>query len=101
VVKAMMGPLVDDDLAVDDAALREKLGAFCRLRKTIGGLKKAQEECRAYIEHAMGSHATLLLPDGSGVRRKLVRRKGHTVQPSEYFNFTPFGVQDDGDSDEA
>lgn len=58
------------------------------IRQEIADREKQKEELKARILHAMGTHSTLFLPDGTSVRRKLVRRAGYTVQPTEYVSFS-------------
>ncbi len=53
----------------------------------IGQYEKARDVASAHLLRAMGDSAVLLLDDGTGYRRKLTKRKGFVVEPSEFIDF--------------
>ena len=67
-------------------------------------LNEAKEQIKHYEQiangaknhllHLMGSAATASLPDGSTYTRKLIKRKGFTVEPVEYIDFRHVKAKD-------
>lgn len=45
------------------------------------------DKAKAHIQAEMGEAAVAVLPDGTGFTRKMVKRIGYTVEPTDYIDF--------------
>lgn len=60
-----------------------------RAQELVKRYEAARDSARAHLADLMGEAAVATLPDGSGAyRRKLTKRAGFTVQPTEYVTMT-------------
>lgn len=57
------------------------------LGEQVKELESRREECKARLIGAVGDHELGVLVDGRRVQRKLVDRKGYTVEPKSLFDF--------------
>lgn len=82
---------VPDPLEQGTCALTDEIAALAEQHKAlgeqIGDLGKQRDSLRAQIENAMGSYSVASGPGGVIVKRKLVSRKGFTVEPTSYVDF--------------
>lgn len=64
------------------AAVRHK-----ELGRELSELKAERENLQAQMVHAMGLCEVAVLPSGHQITRKLIHRKGYTVDPTSYHDF--------------
>jgi len=57
------------------------------LSKRRADIEASEREMRARLLEMVGENAVGLLPNGGGYARKLVKRDGYTVEPTEYMQF--------------
>lgn len=84
-IRTMHGPPSD---AAEFVYLSDKAVAqwaeYEQLKSQIKELEQQAKEARAHVIHEIADNAGGILPEGRAVRRKLIQKKGHVVQPSEY-----------------
>ena len=63
-------------------------GVYLEAQSLANGYNKAAEMAKNHLRRIIGNNAVGLLPDESGGwTRKIVKRSGYTVEPSEYIDF--------------
>jgi putative phage-type endonuclease len=68
---------------LSDAAV-EQWARYESIKSQIKELNAQATEARARVVHEIADNAGGILPEGRAVRRKLIQKKGHVVQASEY-----------------
>lgn len=77
-----------EDLEIDlPEDLHETVGKFEMLGITLSEAKKARDELKARLIHAMGDAQIAKLPDGRRLKRNLIRRSAYEVEATSYVDF--------------
>lgn len=85
-VKALY-PATGGAIEIHDESILETVSAYEGWQAEAAAASKYKEAAKAQLIFAMGEAAEARLPDGTLIRRPLVKRRGYTVEPTEYYGF--------------
>lgn len=83
---AKLYPGTNGERVVADAALLSWRQVHDEAAAKAKVYEAAAEAAQAHLQFAMGEAATLAFADGKALRRKLQKRKGYTVEATEYLD---------------
>jgi len=86
-LQSLYAPVVGKSVALD-AEMVQYATEYVQLGAEASAVNARRDEAKARLIAAMGDAELAALPDGRAITRRKVERKGFTVEPTSYFNFS-------------
>ncbi len=86
-LQSLYEPVIGKSVALD-ADMVQYATEYVQLGAEASAANSRRDEAKARLIAAMGDAELAALPDGRMITRRKVERKGFTVEPTSYFNFS-------------